>query len=88
VVQVAVNQTQRLGEGRQVAQQLQAVIERFVQRPDGGTVKINYLGEIPSDPSVRHAVQRRQLLLINQPGSPAALALLQLASKLPSGPRR
>ena len=81
---VAVNQTQRLGEGRGVAQQLQTVIDRFVHLPDGGTVKINYVGEIPTDPSVRQAVQRRQLLMTSYPGAPAALALGNLAGKLPA----
>jgi flagellar biosynthesis protein FlhG len=82
-IQLVVNQTQRLGEGRNVAQQLQTVIDRFVQMPAGHQVRLNYVGEIPSDNSVRHAVQRRQLLVATYPGCPAALAIGQVAGKLP-----
>ncbi|RZS51995.1 MinD/ParA family protein [Sphaerotilus mobilis] len=83
-IQLVVNQTQRLGEGRNVAQQLQSVIDRFVQRPEGHAVRLNYVGEIPSDNSVRQSVQRRQLMVMNYPGCPAALAIAQLAGKLPA----
>ena len=82
-VQLTVNQTHRLGEGRNIAQQLQTVIDRFVQLPDGGKIHIDYLGDIPSDSAVREAVQRRQLMLLNYPGSSAAKAINQLAGKLP-----
>jgi len=81
---LAVNQCSRSGEGRGVAQQLQAVIERFVRLPDGRPVQLTYLGEIPTDPSVRDAVQRRQLLMLTYPGAKAALAIMQLASRLTS----
>ncbi|MEY8877715.1 MAG: MinD/ParA family protein [Leptothrix sp. (in: b-proteobacteria)] len=84
LMHVAVNQTQHLGEGRQVAQQLQAVIERFVPATDAGAVKLAYVGEIPLDPSVRQAVQRRQLLGVSHPGCAAAIAIGQLAGRLPA----
>lgn len=79
---LAVNQSSRTGEGRGVAQQLQSVIERFVRLPAGQAVQLTYLGEIPSDPSVRDAVQRRQLLTLTYPGSKAAQALQQIATRL------
>jgi flagellar biosynthesis protein FlhG len=85
---VAVNQTQRLGEGRNVHQQLQTVIDRFVKLPDGQPVKLRYLGEVPSDRAVREAVQRRQLLLQTYPGSTASQALLALAGKLVEAVRK
>jgi flagellar biosynthesis protein FlhG len=81
---LAVNQTSRIGEGRGVAQQLQAVIERFVQLPEGGRVQLTYMGEIPTDVSVRDAVQRRQLLMLAYPGSKAAAAITGLAGRLTS----
>jgi len=80
---LTVNQTQRLGEGSAVAQQLQTVISRFVKPDSGLAVQLVYLGELPSDPSVRQAVQRRKLLMLTYPGAPAALALNTLAGKLP-----
>ncbi len=79
---LAVNQTGRSGEGPGVARQLQAVIERFVQLPTGGQVQLTYLGDIPSDPAVRDAVQRRQLLMLSYPGSKAAAAITGLARRL------
>ncbi|HQY09563.1 MAG: MinD/ParA family protein [Burkholderiales bacterium] len=79
---LAVNQTQKSGDGRTVAQQLQTVIDRFVRLPDGQCVKLHYLGEIPSDSAVRDAVQRRQLLMLSYPGSTAAQAILAVARRL------
>jgi flagellar biosynthesis protein FlhG len=40
------------------------------------------MGDIPADPQVRMAIMRRQLLMQSMPGSPAALAVSQLAAKL------
>jgi len=40
------------------------------------------MGDIPSDPAVRQAIMRRQLLMQATPGSPAALAVSQLAAKV------
>ena len=40
------------------------------------------MGDIPADPAVRDAVMRRQLLLLQLPGCPAALAIAQLAGKI------
>ena len=42
------------------------------------------LGEVPADTSVRDAVMRRQLLMLQMPGCPAALAVAQLANKVES----
>ncbi len=81
---LTVNQTQRLGEGSAVAQQLKTVIGRFV-KPTGASatgVQLTHMGDVPLDPSVRDAVQKRRLLLTTYPGSSAALAVQQLAGKL------
>ena len=40
------------------------------------------MGDIPADNAVREAVMRRQLLLLQVPGCPAALAISQLAGKI------
>ena len=45
---------------------------------------LDLLGEIPTDSSVREAVQRRQLLLETLPGAPAALAVAAIAGRMVS----
>ena len=79
---LVVNQVPRAGEGRIVHQQLQGVVERFVNPMVGATVTLDYLGDIPSDNAVREAVQRRTLLLEAYPGCAPAQALRALAAKL------
>ena len=79
---LVVNQTQRAGEGRHVATQLQAVVERFVHRPDGTPVTLRPLGEIALDNAVRQSVQRRQLLLLTTPGAEAARDIDAIAQRL------
>ena len=81
-VSLVVNQTRKIGEGRAVRQQLQQVIDRYVNPTLDSPVRLELLGEIPSDPAVRECVQRRQLLLEALPGSPAAIAIGQVASRL------
>lgn len=85
---LAVNQVSRKGEGRAVQQQLQTVVDRFVRTSDGAAVKLDLLGELPIDTAVREAVQKRKLLLEVQPGSPAALAMMAMAERLPKGALR
>ncbi|MDP1691378.1 MAG: MinD/ParA family protein [Burkholderiaceae bacterium] len=79
---LAVNQTLKAGEGRVIRNQLQLVIDRFVSPEVGTPVKLEFVGELPSDPAVREAVQKRQLLLELYPGSPAALAVTVLAARM------
>ena len=79
---LVVNQTHRHGEGRHVAAQLQSVIDRFITLPEGGTIRLNPLGEIVSDTSVRQAVQRRQLVMLAYPGSDAAQGMSAIAMRL------
>lgn len=81
-LQLLVNQCRRPGEGREVLQQLQTVLDRFVQLPAGGLVQLDLIGEIPTDTSVREAVQRRKLLLRLYPGTPASVALCSAADRL------
>jgi flagellar biosynthesis protein FlhG len=81
-VQLLVNQTRRVGEGRAVRNQLQQVVDRYVNPGLDSPVHIELVGELPTDPAVRDAVQRRQLLLESMPGAPAAVAMVGVATRL------
>ena len=81
-VRMVINQTARPGDGRAITGQLQQVLERFVTTATGRALKLIHMGDIPADPAVRDAVMRRQLLLLQLPGCPAALAIAQLAGKI------
>ncbi len=81
-VQVLVNQTRRQGEGRAVCLQLQQVVDRFVNPGLATPVRLELLGQVPLDIAVRDSVLRRQLLMELLPGSPAALAVVAVATKL------
>jgi flagellar biosynthesis protein FlhG len=77
-----VNQTRKLGEGRAVRQQLQQVVDRYVNPGLDSPVRLELLGEVPSDSAVRDSVLRRQLLLELQPGAPASVAIGNIATKI------
>ena len=81
-VNLLVNQTRKLGEGRAVRQQLQQVVDRYVNPGLDRPVRLELLGEVPSDMAVRESVQRRQLLMEALPGTPAAIALVAVATRL------
>ena len=84
-MRLVVNQVGRPGEGRTIRGQLQQVVDRYVTPAsmDPATpIKLELLGEIPTDPAVREAVQKRRLLLEMLPGSPAANAMGGIADKL------
>ncbi len=83
-IHLVVNQVRRPGEGRAVRQQLQLVVDRYVNNTLEAPVRLELLGEIPSDNAVRDAVQRRQLLLETQPGAPAAVALSAIVGRMPT----
>ncbi|MBL8287224.1 MAG: MinD/ParA family protein [Rubrivivax sp.] len=86
-VHLLVNQVRRPGEGRTVRAQLQQVVDRFVNpalEPGSGAVRLELTGEVPVDPAVREAVQRRQLLMETMPGTAAAMALANAAVKMPA----
>ncbi len=82
VIQLVVNQTSRPGEGRAIRNQLQQVIDRYVSNGTDTPLKLELIGEIATDASVREAVQRRQLLLESIPGCAAAKAVGAIAEKL------
>jgi flagellar biosynthesis protein FlhG len=81
-VQVLINQVRRAGEGRAVHQQLQMVVDRYVSPGVQQPVRLELLGEVPMDPAVREAIIKRELLLVWQPGSPAAVALSAVATRM------
>jgi flagellar biosynthesis protein FlhG len=81
-ISLVVNQTRRPGEGRMVRQQLQQVVDRYVSPGLDSPVRLELLGELPVDPAVREAVQRRELLFETLPGAPAAMALAAIAGRL------
>ncbi len=81
-VQLLVNQTRKPGEGRAVRQQLQQVVDRYVNPGLDSPVRLELLGEVPNDAAVRESVQRRQLLMDSLPGTPAAMALVAVATRL------
>ncbi len=77
-----VNQTQRPGEARAILQQLQLVIDRYVNVNLPSPLLLDLAGEVPLDPAVRDAVLRRELLLEASPGSAAAQAIVATAARL------
>jgi flagellar biosynthesis protein FlhG len=81
-VSLLVNQTRKLGEGRAVRQQLQQVIDRYVNPTLDSPVRLDLLGEIPADSAVRECVQRRTLMLEALPGAPASIAMVAVATKM------
>ena len=83
-MRLLVNQVQRVGDGLAVRAQLQAVVDRFINRASASALPLQLalLGEVPMDAAVRESIQRRALLLEAQPGSPAAIALVAAAGKL------
>ena len=84
-IRLVVNQVGRIGEGRVIRNQLQQVVDKYVvplmAAPDAW-LKLDLVGEVPTDPAVRDAVKKRQLLVLHQPGCPAAIAVGALAEKL------
>jgi len=84
-IRLVVNQVSAAGEGRTIHKQLQLVVDRFVAphfEAGSEPLRLDLLGEIPSDASVREAVQKRALLMQTMPGSPAARAVAAIAERL------
>ena len=84
-IRLVVNQVGRTGEGKVIRNQLQLVVDKFVAPtlPEVGAAPVlELIGEVPLDPAVREAVQRRQLLVEVLPGSAAAQAVEAIAAKI------
>jgi flagellar biosynthesis protein FlhG len=84
-VRVLVNQRVAGTEAAGVVAQLQRVVERHVNPLLDAPLVLELLGDVPSDPSVRDAVRRRQLLAECFPGAPASQAIAAAAARLSSG---
>jgi flagellar biosynthesis protein FlhG len=81
-VHLVFNQVRSAVEGRKLAEQLQLVVDRFINAQPGIIVKLNYLGEIPTDVAVSNAIRKRQLLFVSTPDAPSAQAIAALAAVL------
>jgi flagellar biosynthesis protein FlhG len=81
-VRLVFNQVRSAAEGRKLAEQLQVVVDRFINVLADTSMKLEYMGEIPSDSAVSDAIRKRQLLFVSMPGSAAARALAALAAEL------
>ena len=84
-IRLVVNQVSQAGEGRAIRNQLQLVVDRFVMpqvEAFDDPVRLDFLGEIPTDANVRDTVQKRRLLLDAMPGTAAAQAIVRVAERL------
>jgi len=84
-IRLVVNQVGRVGEGRTIRNQLQLVVDRFVtpMLPEGmAAPTLDLTGEVPLDPAVREAVQKRRLLVEWLPGSAASRGVEAIAAKI------
>lgn len=77
-IHVIANMVETAEEGRLLFSKLTRVSERFLDR------QLDYMGSIKNDIYVKKSIQKRQALLDSYPGSPAALAILQLAKQADS----
>jgi len=76
------NQARDAAEGRKLAEQLQQVVDRFVNAQFAKSLRLEHLGHIPSDPAVRASARNRRLLFVDAPQAPASTALSALAQAL------
>lgn len=76
---LVVNQVTEAGQGPGIVRQLQSVLQRFVPQ---APIQLLAAGDVPQDSAVKQAVMRRRLMLVHQPDTPAALAMLALADGL------
>jgi flagellar biosynthesis protein FlhG len=81
-LRLVVNQVTRPGDGRTIRGQLQQVVDRYVSPGLDSPVKLEFVGEIATDKTVREAVTRRQLLLETFPGCAAAQGVVAVATRL------
>jgi flagellar biosynthesis protein FlhG len=74
---ILVNNVAGSKEAKEVYRKLSMAADHFL-----GGLSLNYLGFIPADPSVNRAVMRQKALVEDQPGSPAARAMAELAQTI------
>jgi flagellar biosynthesis protein FlhG len=83
---ILANMTRSPGEGGALFEKFSRVTGRFLD------VTVDYIGEIPDDPSMRRAIREQRPVAESYPSSPAGRAFKNLARKAdtwptPSGPR-
>lgn len=81
-LKLVINQARDAAESRKLAQQLQQVVDRFVNGQLARSLTLDHLGHIPGDPAVRAAARKRRLLFVDSPDAPAARAVGALAQAL------
>jgi flagellar biosynthesis protein FlhG len=84
-LKLLVNQSLKATDARTVRNQLQAVVDRYVTPTLAAgepAVRLELLGGVPADAAVREAVQKRQLMMLQSPGAPAAIAVSEAAARL------
>jgi flagellar biosynthesis protein FlhG len=81
LVYLAMNQTSMSGEGAAIRGQLQKVVDRFVSNGTDTPLRLQLIGDIRNDVSVRQAVQRRMLVLDAYPASEAAQGVSAIAER-------
>jgi flagellar biosynthesis protein FlhG len=81
-IKLVFNQAKNAAEAQKLAQQLQQVVDRFVNTQLATALKLEHLGHIPSDPAVRAAARKRRLLFVETPEAPASKAVAALAQAL------
>lgn len=75
-LEVLVNQAASEQQANVIAERLQQTSRLFVYK------EVGYAGGVPFDPAVASCVLRRRPLLLDQPSSPAAQAITQIARRL------
>jgi flagellar biosynthesis protein FlhG len=78
------NQARNAVDGQKLTEQLQQVVEKFVNTQAPRSMRLEYLGHIPVDPAVSGAARKRQLLFVDAPEAPASKAVVVLAEVLDS----
>lgn len=74
-VDVVVNKSTE-DAGKRAFDRLEDVAGRFLDLP------LHYLGAVPNDPAAERALRKQRPLVLSEPESPAAVALVELADRL------
>lgn len=75
VVDVVVNKSTE-DAGKRAFDRLEDVAGRFLDLP------LHYLGSVPNDPAAERALRKQRPLVLSEPDSPAAIALVALADRI------
>lgn len=86
-INIVANNVPDIDEARLAFHKLERAVARFLHSPGkgtkkGGSVRLNYLGLIPTDVSTSQAVKQQRALLEQFPASPAGRAISALARRI------